>query len=157
MYEKFDSFDDVYNSIAMDIIEQYKKFNEVVYAVPGHPLVAEKSVTLLIKYCQKENIQYEIVPAVSFIDAVIETLKLDPIDGIKIIDAFDIKNQILDKRVGLLITQVYNQFIASETKLSLLEYYNDESEIYFIRAAGVKGLESVRKNKTFLSLIDNKI
>ena len=74
--KKFDSFDDVYNSIAMDIIEQYKKFNEVVYAVPGHPLVAEKSVTLLIKYCQKENIQYEIVPAVSFIDAVIETFKI---------------------------------------------------------------------------------
>lgn len=149
MYEKFNSFDDVYNSIAMDIIEQYKKFNDIVYAVPGHPLVAEKSVTLLIKYCEDENIPYEVVPAVSFIDAVIEALKLDPIDGIKVIDAFDIKDQILDKRVGLIITQVYNQLIASETKLSLLEYYNDESEIFFIRAAGVKGTESIRKIKLF--------
>lgn len=149
MYEKFNSFDDVYNSIAVDIIEEYSQCNNIVYAVPGHPLVAEKSVTLLIKYCDEKNIPYEIIPAVSFIDAVMETLKLDPIDGIKIIDAFDIKNQILDKRVGLIITQVYNQLIASETKLSLLEYYNDEMEIYFIRAAGVKEIENVRKIKLF--------
>ncbi|HAG43275.1 MAG TPA: nucleotide pyrophosphohydrolase, partial [Clostridium sp.] len=43
MYEKFNSFDDVYNSIAVDIIEEYSQCNNIVYAVPGHPLVAEKS------------------------------------------------------------------------------------------------------------------
>ncbi len=45
---------------------------------------------------------------------------------------FDIKNQILDKRIGTIITQVYNPLIASEVKLSLCEYYNDETEIIYI-------------------------
>ena len=88
---------------------------------------------------KKRTLDIEIFPAVSFIDAVIESLKLDPIEGLKIIDAFDIKNQVLDKRVGLLITQVYNKFIASDVKLALLEYYKDDMEIYFVRAAGIKG------------------
>ena len=76
---------------------------------------------------------------------MMESLKIDPIEGLKIIDAFDIKNQILDKRIGTIITQVYNQLIASEVKLKLLEYYNDETEIYYVRAAGIKGEESIRK------------
>lgn len=149
MYEKSNSFDEVYEAIANDIIEKYKNHKNIVYAVPGHPLVAENSVTLLIKKCEELKIEYKIEPAVSFVDAVMESLKLDPINGIKIIDAFDIKNQILDKRVGIIVTQVYNPFIASETKLALLEYYNDETEIYFVRAAGVKDLESIRKIKLY--------
>lgn len=55
------------------------------------------------------------------------------------------KKQILDKRIGTIITQVYNHLIASEVKLELLEYYNDETEIYYVRAAGIQGEESIRK------------
>lgn len=69
---------------------------------------------------------------------------IDPIEGLKVIDAFDINNQVLDKRIGTIITQVYNPLIASEVKLKLLEQYNDETEIYFVRAARIQGQESIR-------------
>ncbi|WP_443662220.1 nucleoside triphosphate pyrophosphohydrolase, partial [Clostridium sp.] len=144
-YEENNNFDDVYRSIAEDLIDKHKLYGEIIYGVPGHPLVAETSVKLLIELCEKNKIEIEIFPAVSFIDAVIQSLKLDPIEGLKIIDAFDIENQVLDKRVGLLITQVYSLSIASDVKLALLEYYDAEMEIYFVRAAGIKDLESIRK------------
>lgn len=144
-YEKYDSFDDVYKYIAEDLITKVKDDEDLIYAVPGHPLVAERSVMNLIDLCKENNIQYEVLPAVSFVDAMMEALQVDPIEGVKIIDAFDMKNQILDKRVGTIITQVYNNFIASEVKLRLLEGYEDNTEIIFVRAAGVKGLESIRK------------
>lgn len=144
-YEECSSFDDVYANIAKDIIKVYRDRGELVYAVPGHPLVAEKSVFNLIKLCEENDIEYKLVPAVSFVDAMMDSLKIDPIEGLKIIDAFDMKNQILDKRIGTIITQVYNQFIASEVKIQLLEYYNDDTEIYYVRAAGIEGEESVRK------------
>lgn len=143
-YETKQDFDSVYMSIAEDLAQKAKE-KDIVYAVPGHPLVAEKSVVNLISLCEAQHIEYEILPAVSFIDAIMESLKIDPVEGLKVIDAFDMKNQIMDKRIGTIITQVYNQFIASEVKLSLLDYYNDETEIYFIRAAGIPGLESIRK------------
>ncbi|MPQ33761.1 nucleoside triphosphate pyrophosphohydrolase [Clostridium estertheticum] len=144
-YEENNNFDDVYRSIAKDLVEKNKLYGDIVYGVPGHPLVAETSVKLLIELCAKNKIDIEIFPAVSFIDAVIQGLKLDPIEGLKIIDAFDIENQVLDKRVGLLITQVYSLSIASDVKLALLEYYEADMEIYFVRAAGIKDLESIRK------------
>ncbi|WP_347372405.1 nucleoside triphosphate pyrophosphohydrolase [Clostridium saudiense] len=144
-YEEGNSFDEVYSNIANEMIEEYKKCGELVYAVPGHPLVAERSVLNLINLCNENNIEYKILPAVSFVDAMMDRLQIDPIEGLKIIDAFDIKNQILDKRIGTIITQVYNVLIASEVKLELLEYYNDETEIYYVRAAGIEGEESIRK------------
>jgi tetrapyrrole methylase family protein / MazG family protein len=148
-YDENDSFDKVYNSIAKDIIEQYRKIGNIIYGVPGHPFVAEKSVSILMELCEKESIPFEVLPAVSFIDAMMEALRIDPVEGLKVIDSFDMKNQILDKRIGTIITQVYNQLIASEVKLKLSEYYKDDTEIYFVRAAGIKGMESIRKIKLY--------
>ncbi|MBC8062459.1 MAG: nucleoside triphosphate pyrophosphohydrolase [Clostridiaceae bacterium] len=144
-YEIGNSFDEVYDLIAQNLIDEHDKYGNIVYAVPGHPLVAEKTVTLLIALCKDKNIEYEILPAVSFIDAMMESLRIDPVSGLRIIDSFDLKNQIQDRRSGIIITQVYNNLIASEVKLWLSEYYEDDSEIYFVRAAGVKGIEVIRK------------
>ncbi|ACA56815.1 nucleoside triphosphate pyrophosphohydrolase [Clostridium botulinum] len=144
-YEVGESFDDVYSSIAKSLIEASKNYSDIIYAVPGHPLVAEKSVDILIKLCRQNDIKFKILPAVSFVDALMESLLLDPVEGLKIIDAFDIKKQVMDKRIGTIITQVYDKFIASEVKLNLMNYYKDDTEIFFVRAAGIEGLEEIRK------------
>jgi len=149
VYEKEKSFDIVYDEIVTEIIKQQAMYQDLVYAVPGNPLVAESTVTRLINQCKINGIEYKIFPAVSFIDSVMETLEIDPINGLKILDAFDIRNQVLDKRCALLITQVYDRFIASEVKLNLLQYYKDETDIYFIKAASVKDKEVVRKIKLY--------
>ena len=149
VYESIGSFDEVYLNIANDLIKKHEDLGDLVYAVPGHPLVAEKSVFNLIELCKEKNIEYKIMPAVSFIDAMMESLRIDPIEGLKVIDAFDIGNQILDKRIGTIVTQVYNQLIASEVKLKLLDQYNDETEIYYVRAAGIIEQESIRKIPLF--------
>ncbi len=90
-YEQGENFEQVYSSIADDLINKELKHKNIVYAVPGHPLVAEKSVNLLLKICEQKGIETEIFTAVSFIDVLMESLKIDPIEGMKIIDAFDIK------------------------------------------------------------------
>lgn len=149
VYDTMESFDEVYENIANDLIKKHEMLGDLVYAVPGHPLVAERSVFNLVDLCKKNNIKYKVIPAVSFIDAMMESLMIDPIEGLKVIDAFDINNQILDKRIGTVITQVYNPLIASEVKLRLLEQYNDDTEIFYVRAAGIEGQESIRKIPLF--------
>jgi tetrapyrrole methylase family protein/MazG family protein len=149
VYEKKEKFEDVYKCIAEDLIQREKELKKIVYAVPGHPLVSEKSVTLLLKLCKQKSIDTEIIPSVSFIDAIIERLGIDAGDGLKIVDAFDIKNQVMDKRTNTIITQVYDKFIASQVKLALMEYYGDDTEIYFVRSAGVKDSENIRKMKLY--------
>ena len=57
IYETMESFDEVYLNIAKDLIKKHSELGDLVYAVPGHPLVAEKSVFNLIEECKKNNIE----------------------------------------------------------------------------------------------------
>lgn len=144
-YEELHEFKEVYENIAVDIINKYYEYDDIVYAVPGNPLEAERSVLNLINLCKEKNIEYEILASVGFIDALTARLEIDPTDGLKIIDAFDISEAVFDKRVALVISQVYNPFIASEVKLKLCDYYDEETEIFYCKALGIRALESIKK------------
>lgn len=136
IYENEETFKDVYETIKEDVINQYKKYGEIVYAVPGNPLVAEKTVSLLINYLKEKKLAYKIYSAVSFIDVILEELEIDPIDGLMIIDALNIENEYPNFDKNIIITQVYSKRIASNVKLSLGNYYDDEDEIFIISRAG---------------------
>lgn len=147
-FETFDSFydtsmefDEVYERIAREVVNM----DEVVYAVPGHPLVAEKSVQLILEYAGEKGTEVEIVPAISFVDAMIGAVKADPVEGLKIIDGLQLDRQKPDTKVGNVITQVYSRLIASDIKIRLMDVYDDEQEVYMIRAAGVPGLEKIER------------
>lgn len=144
-YEKADTFDEVYSEIANDLIKEYKKYNDIVYAVPGHPLESEESVSLLIDICEKENIDFRIISGVSFIDALAQALHIDPARKMKVADAFDIRKTVFDRRNALVITQIYDKLIASEVKLALEEYYGSETLIYFVHAPGIENMQNIRK------------
>ncbi|MFZ5945270.1 MAG: nucleoside triphosphate pyrophosphohydrolase [Bacillota bacterium] len=137
------SFESVYEKIADYLIEHVYKYGEIVYAVPGSPLVAEDSVKVLRqKVVEKGNISIDIHPALSFLDEVYKIINIDPGQGLQIIDALSsIKNYHTD--MPLLICQVYNRLIASDAKLSLLEFFPPEHTIQVISAAGVAGQEKV--------------
>lgn len=141
LYDESESFDEVYEKIARNIVN----LKDVTYAVPGHPLVAEKSVQLILEYSKLQGIEVEIIPALSFVDVITNVLKIDPIEGLKIIDGLELDKQKPDINVGNIITQVYSKMVASDVKLKLMEYYDDEQQVFVIRAAGVKELEKVKK------------
>ncbi|MGL5821949.1 MAG: nucleoside triphosphate pyrophosphohydrolase [Sarcina sp.] len=125
-YNTASLFSELYDFIANDVINKEREYKDIVFAVPGHPFVAEKAVQNLIEKCKDQNVQYEVLASTSILDYVVENLQVDISDGLKIVDAFDIKNKIFNKRDDLLITQVYNNLIASEVKNTLAEFYDDE-------------------------------
>lgn len=142
MYKSFDDhymraekFEEVYEGIKDAIIHE-GKVREITYGVPGHPLVAEKSVILIIEACKSLGIPYKIYPAVSFVDTMLEALEIDPILGLRIVDALTIEEERPDFSKGTIITQVFSAYMASRVKIALGHYLNDEDEIVFVRAAG---------------------
>lgn len=142
IYDSAESFEEVYEKISQRIIDKALEGKNVVYAVPGHPLAAEKSVELILSKAN-ENIEVKIEGAMSFIDAITASLKIDISSGLKIIDALSMDRQRPDPDCGNIITQIYNRFIASEVKLILMDYYNDDQKICIIRAAGVENQEKM--------------
>ncbi|WP_225744685.1 MazG nucleotide pyrophosphohydrolase domain-containing protein [Marinilactibacillus sp. Marseille-P9653] len=137
-YEKFDTFDQVYPAIVDQLIELSKE-EDIVYAVPGHPMVAERTVQLLIE----SNREVDVIGGKSFIDDMFQTLEIDPVDGFQLLDAFDLSTDVIQTGQSVIIMQVFNQLMASEVKLTLMEKYPDEHQICVVDAAG--GLSEQKK------------
>lgn len=137
IYEDSTSFQDVYQEIAKQLLKRAKEEEQaIIYAVPGHPLVAEKTVQLLLEKAPEESILVQILGGQSFIDPVLTALKIDPIDGLTLIDGTAMTEDDLDLRKHTIISQVYDQFVASEVKLTLMERYPDDYEVVIVTAAG---------------------
>ena len=152
-YEDGEDFEEVYDKIAKKVVEMGRE-NDIIYSVPGHPRVAESTVSLIEKYASKEGIKLDIIASMSFIDAMYNYLAFDPSEGFRLLDAFDLQFKDLDCDSNIIITQVYDRFIASNIKIKLMEYYEDDQEIYLVRSAGIKGQEF--KEKMSLSELDRE-
>ncbi len=142
LYEKSESFEDIYETLVKDLLETAKN-KEITYAVPGNPVVAEKSVFILLKKAKEANISIKVFPALSSLEAIYALLEIDPLEGIIIMDAANLKPTRLNRNTATLLVQMYAQHIASETKLALMEVYPDTYPVTVIRAAGIAGEEHV--------------
>ncbi|WLR50912.1 nucleoside triphosphate pyrophosphohydrolase [Bacillus tianshenii] len=135
IYEKHEQFEDVYEEITEALIQAAMK-ERVVYAVPGHPLVAERTVQLLFERARTQGIEVEIAGGQSFLDAMFTALEIDPIEGFQMVNAMDLQKENLQLRQHIIISQVYDALIASEVKLTLMDKLPDDYEVIIVVAAG---------------------
>ncbi|WP_314001861.1 nucleoside triphosphate pyrophosphohydrolase [uncultured Paenibacillus sp.] len=174
LYEQADSFPDVYEAIAAELIRLAKEpsptgpaaapdsgaspgaaaaassdsarpasFSGPVYAVPGHPMVAERTVQLLRERCADRGIELHIIGGESFLDQAFVRLGFDPIEGFQLLDAAELAASLLQPRLHTVIAQVYDAFTASDVKLSLMEKYPDDYPVVIGHALGIEGEERI--------------
>ena len=142
-YEKAHSFEELYHAIAEDLAARARAGEEIVYAVPGSPFVAERTVIFLRDLCAKEGLELSILPGMSFIETLYGSLGIDPVEGLTILDASDAAGMTFRFSTGVLFTQVYSREIASELKLALMERMKDEREVIYLHNIALPD-ESVR-------------
>ncbi len=143
LYESKAAFEDVYKAIVASVMRLASQNTDVVYAVPGNPLFGEATVTGLMAACQKQKMAYHMTGGVSFIDVAMDELGIDAVEGLKIIDAYEIKTQKPDKNCANIITQVHSRHIASEVKLALADAYGDETQVTLIINGGIPGKQQI--------------
>ena len=88
-YEDADSFEQLYARIVDDLVllAHTSRTHEVVYAVPGSPVVAERTIELLR---ERSDVDVVCEPAVSVIDVACVALGVDPMaQGLRVLDALD--------------------------------------------------------------------
>jgi tetrapyrrole methylase family protein / MazG family protein len=141
LYERESDFTQVYENICSELFKQAALHEEIVYAVPGHPMVAERTTQLLLERALEHNVEIEIRGGQSFLDAVFTTLKIDPVEGFTLLDALSLDKRLLNPRQHLLITQIYDSLTASDVKLTLMDVYPDEYPVTLVLSAGVKNEE----------------
>ena len=149
-YDESDNWEMLYQRITASVCELAAR-QPVIYAVPGHPLIGELTVQLLLAQARQRALETRIVAGLSFLEPVCAALELDPFTlGAQIIDATALAGLTHDEVAGklvpttpLLVVQVYNRRVASEVKIALGECYPDEWPVKLVRAAGVDSDEAV--------------
>jgi tetrapyrrole methylase family protein/MazG family protein len=119
LYQSAADFDVLYPAIARRVLGAAQCDGAVVFAVPGHPRIGERSVPLVEAGARELGIPIEVQDAVSFLDVATGILRIDPVaQGLQILDAEELAEIIgadpfAGGRLGvnptrpLLVAQVY--------------------------------------------------
>ncbi|HZW67850.1 MAG TPA: nucleoside triphosphate pyrophosphohydrolase [Pseudogracilibacillus sp.] len=135
LYEEATQFQDVYENIVKTLLEKLTAGEKIIYAVPGHPMLAEQTVQLLLA---EADLQVNLAGGQSYLDDLFSSLKIDPIDGFQFVDATAFNRDDVNFRQHLIFCQVYDSLIASDLKLTLLEDLPYDYEIIVAEAVGTK-------------------
>ncbi len=86
-YEEAGGFDDLYPALAGWVVAAARA-GDTVYAVPGSPLVGERSVVLVREAAAAAGLDVEVVAGESFLPAVAAAVGLDLLErGVQVLDA----------------------------------------------------------------------
>jgi tetrapyrrole methylase family protein/MazG family protein len=116
IYEAAVTLDDVYAGIVNALVEAAGEHGAVLYAVPGSPLVAERTVELL----RRDNrVAVRLVPALSFLDLAWAELGVDPVaEGVRMVDGRRFAVEAAGERGPLLVAQCDTRQVLSDIKLT---------------------------------------
>jgi tetrapyrrole methylase family protein / MazG family protein len=89
----------------------------VLYAVPGSPLVAERTVELLVA---DPRVTVELVPGMSFVELAWARLGVDPVAaGARLVDGHRFALEAAGERGPLLVAQCDSKAVLSDVKLAV--------------------------------------
>jgi tetrapyrrole methylase family protein/MazG family protein len=131
LYERADSFDDVYEAIAGRVIEASSS-GPVIYVVPGSPMIGEFAVRKIRDVA--DNV--EIIPAESFVDAVLDAVGYDPLDrGLQILNGHDLPDPlIVDKPT--IVGHLDRPEVLAEALNALRRVVPEETEVTVLAGTG---------------------
>ena len=117
LYESASSFDDVYASITAILVESALTHGQVLYAVPGSPLVLERTVALLRAHT---DVELSVLPAIGFLDDVWRVLNIDPVEaGVKLVDGHTFAESAAGYTGALLVAHTHANWVLSNIKLAI--------------------------------------
>jgi tetrapyrrole methylase family protein/MazG family protein len=114
VYESGATFDEVYAAMVEELVAAAAA-GPVVYAVPGSPMVAERTVELLRA---DDRVEVTVVPALSFLDLAWAALGIDPLAaGVRLVDAADFPAVAAREPGPFLVAQAWSRHLLSDIKL----------------------------------------
>ena len=138
-YESVERPEVVYQMITDHILELANNANEVVYAVPGDPTMAELSVEMIRERAFKRGLTTRIISGLSFVEPTLSALGVDAFPRLYLTDAFEIAalhHPPFSPDSPALAAQLCTVSLASDVKLTLMNQYPDEYEVALVHRAG---------------------
>ncbi len=147
VYEKAEDFQQVYDTVADEVLRRGRLPGGIVYAVPGHPLVGEATVRQILARAEKAGLAVRVVGGLSFVEATLTALRVDALAGLQLYDAVELADRHhppLNPDFPALVGQLYSRALAADVKLTLMNQYPDDHEVALVHAAGTLEQRVVR-------------
>jgi tetrapyrrole methylase family protein/MazG family protein len=141
LYEKGDSFEEVYGQIVSRVLELGMRPEGVIYAVPGHPFVAESTGPEIVRRARLAGLEVRIVEGLSFLEPALSALGLDPFPNLTLCDALSLGQAHVPPfppDLPVLVAQIYSRLVAGEVKTVLNTIYPDRHPVRLVHAAGTR-------------------
>jgi tetrapyrrole methylase family protein / MazG family protein len=139
LYEKGNSFEEVYEAIVEKVMDLGKTPEGGLYAVPGDPFVAEATCPEIARRARAQGIPIKIVNGVSFLEPLFAALGMDPFPRLVLMDAMELSLAHVPANppdMPILIAQIYSRMVAAEVKMTLNTVYPDDHPVRLVHAAG---------------------
>jgi tetrapyrrole methylase family protein / MazG family protein len=131
VYESADRFDDVYATIADRLVDAAAQHGEILYAVPGSPLVLERSVRHLLT---RDDVDVDVLPAMSFLDLAYARLRIDPVESrVRLVDGHDFATAAAGDSGPLLVAHTHANWVLSAIKVAVEDASGDEPVVVLQR------------------------
>jgi tetrapyrrole methylase family protein/MazG family protein len=120
VYEQADTFDDVYAEITRRLIDAAERHGEVLYAVPGSPLILERTVRHLQQAAAEGRVSLTLHPAMSFLDIAYARLGIDPVEArVTLVDGHEFATAAAGLTGPLLVAHTHANWVLSDIKLAV--------------------------------------
>ena len=137
-YDTAADFEELYTGIVDALVAAAAEHGSVVYAVPGSPVVAERTVELLHDAARAGRVRVDVVPGLSFADAAWARLGVDPMaTGARVVDGRALDLTTLGGSTPLLIAQCDDPLVLGDIKLALLERLPVDTLVTVVQRLGL--------------------
>jgi tetrapyrrole methylase family protein/MazG family protein len=143
VYDAASSFEEVYQRIVDALLamalEAKSDGPEIVYAVPGHPLVGESTVKAIMERAEASNVPVKLVDGLSFVEPTLSAVGQDAFDGLQLFDGLEIagyNHPPINSDLPALLGQLYDRLVAGEVKMALMALYPDDHGVMLVHGAG---------------------
>jgi len=131
VYEAADTFADVYAEITERLVAAAAEHGDILYAVPGSPLVLERSVRHLRS---DTRVECTILPAMSFLDVAFARLGIDPVEaGVRLIDGHEFATSAAGDHGPMFVAHTHANWVLSDIKLAVEGAAGDEPVVILQR------------------------
>jgi tetrapyrrole methylase family protein / MazG family protein len=141
LYEGGESFEAVYAQIVEEVLRLGRRPQGVVYAVPGHPFIAETTGPEIARRAREEGLPVQVVEGLSFLEPLSAAIGQDLFPQTVLLDALELAAAhvpTFPTHQAAVIAQIHSRVVASDLKLTLNTLYPDDHPVLLVHAAGTR-------------------
>jgi len=139
LYETGEAIESALTQIVERVLELGRRPGGVVYAMPGHPFLADATGPEIARRARDSGLPLRVVDGLSFLEPTLSLLGVNPLPHTALVDALELAKLHVPPfppSAPAMVCQIHSRAIAGSVKLALMSVYPGSHPVQMAYAAG---------------------